>query len=100
MTIGPSAALIRAHVQSIWEKARREDPRVFGFKADGGWSGAPTLEIDGERFVVAPCRSTLEVRERLAEAEDNGHRLIVITPLSESDLGEDVVARLDRKSVV
>ena len=97
MTLGPSAALIRAQVQSIREKARREDPRVFGFKADGGWSGAPTLEIDGESFVVAPCRSTLEVRERLARSEDDGHRLILITTLSESDLGEDVVARLARR---
>ena len=97
MTLGPSAALIRAQVQSIREKARREDPRVFGFKAEGGWSGAPTLEIDGESFVVAPCRSTLEVRERLAQSEDDGHRLILITTLSESDLGEDVVARLARR---
>lgn len=97
MTVGPSAALIRAQVQSIREKARREDPRVFGFKAEGGWSGAPTLEIDGESFIVAPCRSTLEVRERLAQSEDDGQRLIVITALSESDLGEDVVARLARR---
>lgn len=97
MTVGPSAALIRAQVQSIREKARREDPRVFGFKAEGGWSGTPTLEIDGESFVVAPCRSTLEVRERLAQSEDDGHRLILITALSESDLGEDVVARLARR---
>ena len=97
MTLGPSAALIRAQVQSIREKARREDPRVFGFKAEGGWSGAPTLEIDGESFVVAPCRSTLEVRERLAQSEGDGHRLILITTLSESDLGEDVVARLARR---
>ena len=97
MTLGPSAALIRAQVQSIREKARREDPRVFGFKAEGGWTGAPTLEIDGESFVVAPCRSTLEVRERLAQSEDDGHRLILITTLSESDLGEDVVARLARR---
>ena len=64
MTLGPSAALIRAQVQAIRDKAHKEDPRVFGFKADGGWSGAPTLEIDGERFVVAPCRSSLEVREK------------------------------------
>ena len=99
MTLGPSAALIRAQVQSIWEKARREDPRVFGFKAEGGWSGAPTLEIDGESFLVAPCRSTLEVRERLAQAEDDGLRLILITALSESDLGEDVIARLARRQL-
>ena len=97
MTLGPSAALIRAQVQSIRERARREDPRVFGFKADGGWSGAPTLEIDGESFVVAPCRSTLEVREHLVRSEDDGHRLILITTLSESDLGEDVLARLARR---
>lgn len=97
MTFGPSAALIRAQVQSIREKARREDPRVFGFKSEGGWSGAPILEIDGEDFVVAPCRSTLEVRERLAQSEDDGQRLILITALSESDLGEDVVARLARR---
>ena len=99
MTLGPSAALIRAQVQSIREKARREDPRVFGFKAEGGWSGAPTLEIDGESFLVVPCRSTLEVRERLAQSEDDGLRLILITALSESDLGEDVIARLARRQL-
>jgi hypothetical protein len=97
VTLGPSAALIRAQVQSIREKARREDPRVFGFRSEGGWSGTPTLEIDGDSFVVAPCRSTLEVRERLARSEDDGQRLIVITALSESELGEDVVARLARR---
>jgi hypothetical protein len=70
---------------------------VFGFRGDGGWSGAPTLDIDGESYVVAPCRSTLEVRERLAQAEDDGQRLILITALSESELGEDVVARLARR---
>ena len=47
MTLGPSAALIRAQVQSIREKARREDPRVFGFKAEGNngvFDGGLTLK--------------------------------------------------------
>ena len=59
MTLGPSAALIRAQVQSIREKARREDPRVFGFKAEGGWSGAPTLEIDGESSIAVNTMLTI-----------------------------------------
>src|SRR5205814_1198513 len=37
------------------------------------------------------------VRERLGQSEDDGHRLMLITTLSESDLGEDVVARLARR---
>lgn len=97
MSVGPSASVVRAQVEAIWEKAWREDPHVFGIRAEGGWSGAPMLEVRGERLQVAACRSPLEVRERLARLDGGDDRLILITSLQDADLGEDVLARLARR---
>jgi hypothetical protein len=94
---GPSASLVRAQVEAIRQKTSADNPRVFGIRAEGGWSGPTTLDIDGQSFRVVACRSPLEVRERLAETDGSDQRLIVITSVGDDDLGEDVLARLAKR---
>lgn len=56
-----------------------------------------SLARQGRRFRVAWCPSELEVRERLDEIESHGDdSIVVLTPLDEARLGDDVLARFPR----
>ena len=52
------------------------------------------LRVNGEELAVARCESVLEIRERLVDHEGQGAPLVLLTPLDETELGTDVVARL------
>jgi hypothetical protein len=89
----PTPAQVREQVAAVRQKVR--DARVIGIRADD-WTGPEAIEVDGARFRVAMCRSPLEVREELIELNDGGG-LIVLTPVSEQDLGGDVLARFAKR---
>ena len=77
---------------------RFPDTRVIGFHADR-WLGGDSIEINDDTFSVRVCASPLAVSEQLSGlAEDD--RLIVLTPLTDADLGLDVLARFARRRLL
>jgi len=65
------------------------------------WSQPPDepeaeYETQGVRFRVVYCPSELALREQLVDYRPNGTRLVLLTPLDDTRLGQDVLARLWR----
>ena len=96
MSVRPSVAYLR----QIVERARKHaddrsapSPRVVAVDA-AEWTNGESLEIGGVEWKIALAPSVLEVREVLDESEERGERIVLLTPLSETQLGHDVRARL------
>lgn len=94
--LAPSAALVRAQAAAILEK--HKDERVIGFHSPAPWTGEPTFLANGRMLRVRECRSSLEIREALIEAEQ-GEPIVVVTPLRDEDVEADVRARLAHRCV-
>ncbi len=77
---------------------RQPETRVVGVHASH-WNGGDSIAAGAAIFRVAWCESALAVSERLAELSD-GERLVVLTPLSGTALGADVLARLARRRLI
>ena len=73
---------------------RRPETRVVGVHA-ARWQGGDSIAVDGHMFPVQWCPSALALSERLAALGEDD-RLIVLTPLVDTDLSLDVRARLAR----
>ena len=71
--------------------------RVIGIRSAGPerWRSPRQVELDGIRVRVAPCASVLAVLDALTDAED-GEITVLLTDLSDGDLGDAVLARLHR----
>ncbi len=73
------------------------EARVLGIRSPTKRAWPESVVSRGRRFRLAWCASALEARERLAEMETNdGAGVVVLTPLDETLLGGDVLARLPR----
>ena len=77
---------------------RRPDTRVVGIHAPH-WRGGASISTGHAAFRVSWCESALAVSEQLAALGD-GERLVVLTPLDETELGADVLARLARRRLI
>ena len=79
-------------------RVRRHDPEaaVIGLHAPGSWAGDAVLEADDRRFAVLRADTVLAVRQALDEAERRREPTVLLTPLGQDQLGQDVVARLAR----
>ena len=95
IAVAPTLAQVREQVAAVRQKVR--DAQVVGIRADA-WDGPDTIEIADRSFRVVVCQSPLHVREELLELHD-GAGLVLLTPLSEQELGADVVARLAKRQV-
>ncbi len=101
MTGVPSFVQIRAQVESI--RKQYPDARVIGIGLpvlDDAATAPPALRIGSEELPVARCGSVLALRERLVDLRADGPPLVVLTDLPETELGEDVLARLARRKLV
>ncbi len=93
--LAPDLAQIERTLDALLQRDR--DARVMAMRSPihrGGWP--ETVERDGRRFRIAWCPSELELREQLDAAEGGDDGVIVLTPLDEAKLGDDVVARFPR----
>ena len=94
MTSAPSAAQVRAQVHSIRGKLPRARAIAINLPAlDGAASAPAALQIGSEEFPVFQSDSVLALRERLVDLPDDGPPLVVLTGLSEPELGRDLLAR-------
>lgn len=86
---------IRTQIGLVKKKA--PNARVFGIRTGGRWRGGETLAVGDQQYRVAQCDSVLEVREALVGADSSGEPLVILTGLEQSELGEDVLARLAKR---
>ena len=91
----PSLAQVRE--QAIAVRQRVRDARVIGIRAEA-WSGPDAIELDRMPFRIAFCQSPMHVREELLDLNADAG-LIVLTPVSEDDLGSDVMVRLAKRQI-
>ena len=76
----------------------RTDTRIIGIHTTD-WSGNDSVSAGDATFRVSWCESPLAVSEQLAALGD-GERLVLLTPLTDGDLGADVLARLARRRLI
>ena len=94
MTSAPSVAQVRAQVHSIRGKLPRARAIAISLPALDGAAPAPAaLRIGSEEIPVFQSDSVLALRERLVDLPDDGPPLVVLTGLSEPELGGDLLAR-------
>ncbi len=90
----PSFAQIRAHVESI--RDRYPDARAIGIgmpALDEATPAPSVLRIGSEELPVIRCGSVLALRERFLDPPAAGPPLVVLTDLSRTALGDDLMAR-------
>ncbi len=106
--IAPTRAQVEAQVQGVLRKL--PDARRIGLRA-GRWTGETHLELatDGGplRLELVPCRSVLELRERLAEPEPESTAnsetdtvRVFLADLAPNELGADVTSRLAKGQLI
>lgn len=75
------------------DAARGASPLVIGARARPQWT-AGAVQVDGTSVQVAPCPTPLAARVALDELGDDAtSTLVVLTDLSEEELGFDLLAR-------
>jgi hypothetical protein len=88
----PSFGQIRARVQAVRRKV--PDARAVGIRTPGRYGGE-RLRTDGaETYRIEQCDSSLAARVALLDEEPGVTVTVLLTGLSEQDLGEDVIVRL------
>ena len=77
----------------------RADTRHRRHSHASRWQGCDSIAAGDVTFRVSWCESPLAISEQLACLGDV-ERLLVLTPLSDADLGADVLARLARRRLI
>lgn len=93
----PTPAQIRAQVSAVLGKV--PDARVIGIRAPLTVELGESVRIGDTELSVARSDSVLDIRERLAELADEAAPIVLLTPISEAELGADVVARLAKRQL-
>lgn len=87
-------------LRAIVAEALEKDPgaRAIAVRADE-WNGGEQLALDaGTTIPIRWCRSSLELRERLAQA--GGQPVVLITDRPEEEIGTDVLTHLARRRLI
>lgn len=90
--MGLSAAQLAQHVARALAQA--EDHEVLAYAWPDTWNQGDTLRVGEQSVPVRYCSSPLQLREALIESGDRARVLLV--GCEESELGQDVLARLFR----
>ena len=100
MTGVPSFAQIRAQVESVRDRYPAARAIGIGMPALDEATPAPSvLRIGSEELPVIRCGSVLALRERLVDLPAAGPPLVVLTDLSQAELGDDLVARFAHREL-
>jgi hypothetical protein len=87
---------LEQEIRRVCQKECDPDELVIGVHSDGEWQGDGELLVGDRRFAVVRADTVLAVREVLATAEAGRRPTILLTGLDQTELGQDVVARLAR----
>ena len=94
-TASPTFSQLKAQVAAIRQKVPQA--RVIGIRAAGRWT-AERQRRDGEHsYLIQQCDSPLAMRLALRETVDEATTKILITPLEEKDLSDDILLRLAKR---
>jgi len=76
--------------------------RVIGIRVAGAWRGGAHVDVAGVKYPVAFCPSRLAAQEALVthDGSGDGPPLVLLTPLSEDELGWDVRVRLAKQRLM
>ena len=95
--LAPTFGQIRARVQAVRRKV--PDARAVGIQTPGRYAGE-RLRSDGpETYRIEQCDSPLAARVALVDEEPGVTVTVLVTGLSEKELGEDVVVRLANRKL-
>ena len=102
MIAAPTFSQIRAQATAILQ--RSNGSKVVGIHAKGRWTG-DQLQSDGtQRYLIEQCDSPLALRialnkyEELSEDSAQNETIqVLVTPLMESELAEDILLRLAKQ---
>ena len=91
----PSFSQIKAQVASI----RRKLPQasVIGIHSAGRWTGDREKRDGDEAYSIHQCDSPLAIRQALREPVKDSTTIVLITPLDDADLSEDILLRLTKR---
>ncbi|MEB3288486.1 MAG: BREX-2 system phosphatase PglZ [Leptolyngbya sp.] len=89
----PTFSQIKAQVAAIQQKAV-SSYEAIGIHAPGRWTGAQRQEADGKLYLIYPCDSPLAVRLALRDPVEVSATKVLITPLDEQSLDQDILLRL------
>ena len=78
--------------------AEHDDAEAMALRARPEWDDNPVLVVGDTRVRVVPCRTPLAVRAALHDRPE-GERLVLLTDLSDDELGDAVLARLSKQQV-
>lgn len=95
-----SIAQISAQLDAILQ--HNPDATVIAIRAPGKGLWPDALQRSGRSFKLRWCESRLALREALTDLEaanDSAEGLILMTPLSDTDVPDDVAARLARARI-
>ena len=94
-TASPTFSQLKAQVAAIRQKVPQA--RVIGIQAAGRWT-AERQRRDGEQsYLIQQCDSPLAMRLALREPADEATTKILITPLEDKDLSQDILLRLAKR---
>jgi PglZ domain len=98
-TLPPTIQQIQGLIGRLRDK-RGERPRYVGLQSGVIWQGPSRISVDGDEYHVRHGSSGLEIREHLLNAECEGQCLVIVTSLDPHDLGDDVLGRFCKGSLI
>jgi hypothetical protein len=94
-TASPTFSQLKARVATIRQKVPQA--RVIGIRASGRWTAERQKREGDQSYLIQQCDSPLAMRLALREPTDEAATKILITPLEEKDLSEDILLRLAKR---
>ena len=88
---------VTAQVEAILRKDA--GAHLIGIRVQGPWQGREAFTIQQRRCLVRYCASPLALREQLVALRDAEEITVLLTPLDDKSLGQDVRARLWRQKL-
>ncbi len=94
-TASPTFSQLKAQVAAIRQKVPQA--RVIGIRAAGRWTAERQKREGEQSYLIQQCDSPLAMRLALRETVDEATTKILITPLEEKDLSDDILLRLAKR---
>lgn len=91
----PTFSQIRAQVAAIRKKMPQA--RTIGIRSTGRWTGELRNQEGAETYLVQQCDSPLALRQALRLPMDEQTTKILLTPLEDGELSDDIRVRLAKR---
>src|SRR3954447_14363822 len=93
----PTFSQVQARVRAVrrmMEKKHLPPPRFLGIRSPGRYAGERLRQDGADTYRVEQCDSPLAARVVLLDEEPGATVTVLVTPLSDHELGDDVLVRL------